>query len=164
MASHQSNRLRIQSPYVKTIQEMKSQEPQSQTKSDSVDVLKNIAQKHGIKKSKQLIESLLKKEVVILAQETALGKDVGELKIFNQYFITNDYDAFKINDGVKDNALLFTLMYLFYKRNWKHQIECLDETKFQNLSYCLQKSYRDNSYHSQVHAADVVQSICLILV
>ena len=66
----------------------------------------------------------------MFAMETAVGKDVGELKMFNSYFATNNYDAFQINDAVKDNLLLFTMMYVFYQFNWKNKIELLDEDKY----------------------------------
>lgn len=126
MSSQHSSMIK-ESNYAKITQDLKAQEAQMLHKNDSIEVLKTIAQKHGIKRSKQLIETLLKKEVVMFAYETAIGKDVGELKIFNQYFTTNDFNAFKINENVKDNALLFTMMYVFYKFDWKTHIECLDE-------------------------------------
>jgi hypothetical protein len=32
----------------------------------------------------------------------------------------------------------------------------IDQSKFMNLAYRLQMSYRNNFYHTHVHAADVV--------
>lgn len=61
------------------------------------------------------------------------------------------------------NLLYFTLMYCFKKFDWKNTIQGLDENKFMNLAFGIQGSYRDNHYHSQIHAADVVQTVCYYL-
>lgn len=50
-------------------------------------------------------------------------------------------------------------MYTHQRLGWQEKIKCVDFAKFQNLAYRLQNSYRNNYYHSQVHAADVVQNL-----
>lgn len=54
-----------------------------------------------------------------LAESIALGNTANttceELKNFNQYFVDPSYDAFLIDTAVKNNALLFTLQYIYHK-------------------------------------------------
>ena len=105
-----------ESPYIKSISEAHhNNTPEVRARNDSVQALKTIAQKHGIKKSRAIIENLMMKEVMNIAQQCALGNtQIGELSNFDKYFCTNNYDAFKINESVKDNLLFFTLMFNFY--------------------------------------------------
>ena len=57
------------------------------------------------------------------------------------------------------NLLYFTLMYTHKKLDWSTKIPQIDIQKYKNLALRLQQSYRKNFYHSQVHAADVVQNL-----
>ena len=82
---------------------------------------------------------------------------------FNEYFQNNDFNVVFVDKAVGGNSLFFTLMYVKNKLNWKDIIPKLDETKYRNLSFLLQKAYRKNPYHNQVHAADIVQNIYFML-
>jgi len=81
----------------------------------------------------------------------------------NQYFFTNNYNAFYINKALEGNVLTFNLLYCYQKFQWKNTIPQLDEQLFKNLAYRLQTSYRDNYYHSSVHAADVVNHLVYVI-
>jgi len=41
---------------------------------------------------------------------------------FNSYFASKDYDAFVIDNALKGNSLLFTLLYVYQKLNWKSNL------------------------------------------
>ena len=82
---------------------------------------------------------------------------------FNNYFCQFSYDAFLIDKSTGGNLLYFTLMYVFNKLDWSSAISSLDTQKFKNLAYRLQMSYRNNYYHSQIHAADVVQNLVYLI-
>jgi len=41
------------------------------------------------------------------------------LRQFSEYFAQPDYDAYKIDEAVDGNSLMFTLMYVAQKNNWK---------------------------------------------
>ena len=53
-------------------------------------------------------------------------------------------------------------MYTYYNLEWL-SIQGLNIEQFKNLAYRLQMSYRNNFYHSQIHAADVVQNLVYII-
>lgn len=115
-------------------------------------------------RNKVLVDNLVKKEVRQLAidivendkTESTTYNNNGALDNFNTYFTLNAFDAFKIDKAVNGNLLYFTLMYNYHQYDWKNVVPGLDSNKFMNLAYCLQGSYRNNFYHSQIHAADVV--------
>ena len=86
-----------------------------------------------------------------------------ELQNFNTYFLDNNYDAFKIDNAVKSNCLLFTMLYCYHKQDWKNVLPEIPEEAFRNLSYKLQTNYRLNFYHNQVHGADVVQMLYAVI-
>ena len=57
-------------------------------------------------------------------------------------------------------------MYCYYKFDWKsisQEGSTMSEGKFKNLAFRLQQSYRNNPYHSQVHAADVTQNLAQMI-
>lgn len=85
--------------------------------------------------------------------------DQGILSNYNEYFFQNAYDAYAVDKAVSGNLLYFNLIYCYNKFDWKNKISSLNEAKFKNFSYKMQLSYRNNFYHSQVHAADVVQNL-----
>jgi hypothetical protein len=80
-----------------------------------------------------------------------------ELKNFNTYFSNPNYDAFLIDNALKGNSLLFTMMYIYYQMGWKAKLPQVNEEAFKNLAYKLQTVYRLNFYHNQIHGADVCQ-------
>ena len=98
-----------------------------------------------------------------VAQECANGtysnSTQPELSNFNEYFGGFNYDAYLVDQSTGGNLLYFTLMYTHQKMGWDTKLACVDVNKFKNLAYRLQMSYRRNHYHSQVHAADVVQNL-----
>jgi len=49
------------------------------------------------------------------------------LKNYNTYFFTNNYNAFDMNNAVEGNLLSFNLLYCYKKYNWKSNIPELDE-------------------------------------
>lgn len=53
-----------------------------------------------------------------------------ELKDFSSYFSQPDYDAFKIDEAVDGNSLMFTVMYFAHKHNWKTLLPQIKEQKF----------------------------------
>jgi len=65
-----------------------------------------------------------------------------ELQNFSQYFTGADYDAFKIDKALKGNSMIFTLLYIYNKLNWKNALPKVSEEKFRNMTYNLQKAYR----------------------
>lgn len=52
---------------------------------------------------------------------------IEEIKTFNDYFLQNSYDSFKIDKANNGNLLYFTMMYVFYKEDWKSSIPKLNE-------------------------------------
>jgi len=89
--------------------------------------------------------------------------DCEQMKDFNAFFGSREYNAHTLNSHVQGNSLYFTLMYLSFKLNWAESIPQLNQEKFKNLAYNIQCSYRDVRYHNQVHGADVVNEISEIL-
>ena len=54
-----------------------------------------------------------------LVFENPVQTNSPEVQDFNNYFLKNDYDAFLIDGALKGNTLLFTLIYIFNKQNFK---------------------------------------------
>jgi len=86
-------------------------------------------------------------KLVQLSSDCASGKkdiksSCEELKVFNDYFIGADYDAFKIDTGVDGNSLNFTLMYIYNRQNWKASLSQINPQRFNNLAFRLQLAYR----------------------
>lgn len=54
-----------------------------------------------------------------MAENIVFGNPVNcdseELKDFNNYFIDKNYDAFLVDDAMKNNSLTFTLLYIYHK-------------------------------------------------
>lgn len=102
-----------------------------------------------------------------LAENIASGNTISnnceQLVRFNDYFIDPNYDAFLIDNAVKNNCLLFTLMYVYHKQNWKQTIANIPFEAYKNLSYKLQTVYRQNFYHNEVHGADVCQMLYYVI-
>lgn len=99
----------------------------------------------------------------LLSFDILQDNGIGSLENFNDKFSSLNYNAFQLNKALQGNLLAFTMQYTYHKFDWKNTLPRLNSKKFQTLSLALQNSYRDVSYHSQVHAADVVQSICYII-
>jgi len=55
---------------------------------------------------------------------------IEEIKTFNDYFLQNSYDSFKIDKANNGNILYFTMMYVFYKEDWKTNVPKLNEAKY----------------------------------
>lgn len=98
-----------------------------------------------------------------LAENIWLGNPISnttsELQDYNNYFVDKNYDAFLIDNALKGNSLMFTMMYIYNRLNWKTTIPQVPDEVFQHLAYKLQSVYRPNYYHNQVHAADVTQML-----
>jgi hypothetical protein len=123
---------------------------------------KTIQKQFGTR-NKGFVESLIMNEQQTLAYECSTGSYTNamepELSKFNEYFFNFAYDAYLIDKPTGGNLLYFTLVYTHNKMEWSTKIPELDIHKFKNLALRLQQSYRKNFYHSQVHAADVVQNL-----
>ena len=85
------------------------------------------------------------------------------LENFNQMVVDPGYDAAIFNFATEGNLLYFTMVYVYHKYDWSDTIPAIDGERFRNLVYGLQNSYKQNFYHNQVHAADVVQSMLCYL-
>lgn len=83
------------------------------------------------------------------------AKQFKDLIGFNDYFKQEAYDAFKMDRATGNNLLSFTLAYIYNKLNWKAEMPLVNEERFLNLAVHMQKAYRNNFYHSHIHAADV---------
>jgi hypothetical protein len=59
--------------------------------------------------------------------------------------------------------LYFTLVYTFNRLGWQGSIPAIDEVKYKKMAFRLQNSYRNNFYHTQIHAADVVQNLVFLI-
>jgi len=127
---------------------------------------KTINSNFGQRNKKQ-IENMVVKKMLKISEQLVKGEvvesDSVELKGYNDYFFTNNYNAFGINKAVDGNILTFNLIYLYQKFDWKNKLPLIDEQVYKNMAYRLQKSYRDNIYHSSVHAADVANHLAFLL-
>lgn len=47
--------------------------------------------------------------------ENPINNNCTELQNFNTYFVNKDYDAFLIDNALKGNSLMFTLLYVYTK-------------------------------------------------
>jgi hypothetical protein len=61
-----------------------------------------------------------------LAENIWLGNPISnttsELQDYNNYFVDKNYDAFLIDNALKGNSLMFTMMYIYNRLNWKTTI------------------------------------------
>ena len=53
--------------------------------------------------------------------------DSVELKNYNSYFFTNNYNAFNMNKAVDGNLLTFNMIYCYQKFDWKNKLPLIDE-------------------------------------
>lgn len=71
-----------------------------------------------------------------LAENLVLGNSISshygceKLQDFKNYFESFSYDAFKIDTATRSNGLLFTMLYVYHKLNWKHMIPNISEEAF----------------------------------
>eukprot|EP00347_Sterkiella_histriomuscorum_P006963 403350769 len=77
---------------------------------------------------------------------------------FESLINSNDFNAFELHSLTKNNSLYFMLQYMFQRFDFQEQL-MIDQNKYQVFSMKLQAAYRDNPYHTAVHAADVVQNV-----
>ena len=75
-------------------------------------------------------------------------------------FKSPNFDIFKLENKVgKENILPVTSTYIFVSFNL---FSIIDYTKFENFIFKVADGYmRENPYHTDLHAADVVQSLLL---
>ena len=114
-------------------------------------------------KNKSQIENMVFKKYNKMAIDCSNGSLVDPksdcMTNFNEYFESNAYNAYSVDKNVNRNSLFFTMMYVYHKLEWAKIIPGLNEQKYMSMSFRLQMSYRENPYHSQIHAGDVVNSI-----
>ena len=96
----------------------------------------------AMQKIAQVSQDLVKGDV------SKMKNPIEEMKSFNEYFLSNSYDSFKVDKASNGNLLFFTMMYAYYKEDWKSNIPRLNENKYKSLMYRLMKSYRKNYYHT----------------
>ena len=72
-----------------------------------------------------------------------------------------DFDIFKFDEICNKRGLFYLSYELFFNYNF---FEIIDEGKFKNFLEEIRLGYpRTNSYHNDIHAADVLQT-CLVLI
>ena len=78
-------------------------------------------------------------------------------------FKSPNFDIFKLENKVgKENILPVTSTYIFVSLNL---FSIIDYTKFENFIFRVANGYiRENPYHTDLHAADVVQSLLLYVI
>ena len=78
-------------------------------------------------------------------------------------FKSPNFDIFKLENKVgKENILPVTSTYIFVSLNL---FSIIDYTRFESFIFCVGNGYnRDNPYHTDLHAADVVQSLLLYVI
>jgi len=74
---------------------------------------------------------------------------------FDTMINSNDFNAFELHNETKKNSLYFMLQYVNQKYNFEGVLK-FDAKKYMKFSKKLQAAYRDNFYHTSIHAADVV--------
>mmetsp|Transcript_7727 Transcript_7727/g.7145 ORF Transcript_7727/g.7145 Transcript_7727/m.7145 type:complete len:86 (+) Transcript_7727:73-330(+) len=78
-----------------------------------------------------------------------------EMLKYDEQINSNNFDAFNLHSLTKKNSLYFMLQYMYQKFNFADQLN-MNSQKFVKFSLRLQQAYRENPYHSSIHAADVV--------
>jgi hypothetical protein len=78
-------------------------------------------------------------------------------------FKSPNFDIFKLENKVgKENILPVTSTYIFVSLNL---FSIIEYTKFESFIFSVANGYkRDNPYHTDLHAADVVQSLLLYVI
>ena len=78
-------------------------------------------------------------------------------------FKSSNFDIFKLEENVgKENILPVTAVYIFVTFNL---FSIIGYTKFEPFIFRVSSGYhRDNPYHTDLHAADVVQSLLLYVI
>jgi len=78
-------------------------------------------------------------------------------------FQSSNFDIFKLQNKVgRDNILPVTATYVFISLNL---FSIIDYTKFEQFIFATANGYhRENPYHSDLHAADIVQTILLYII
>lgn len=91
---------------------------------------KTINSNFGQRNKKQ-IENMVVKKMLKISEQLVKGEvvesDSVDLKGYNDYFFTNNYNAFAINKAVDGNILTFNLIYLYQKFDWKNKLPLVDE-------------------------------------
>lgn len=85
------------------------------------------------------------------------------VKAFDNMINSNHFNAFELHQETKKNSLYFMLQYVNRKFHLEKDLQ-INPLKYQKFSQKLQAAYRDVSYHSSVHAADVIQSVYYFMV
>ena len=78
-----------------------------------------------------------------------------EMLRYDEQINSNNFDAFNLHSLTKKNSLYFMLQYMYQKFNFADQLN-INSQKYVKFSLRLQQAYRENPYHSSIHAADVV--------
>ncbi|MFS8159653.1 MAG: hypothetical protein ACMG6E_05470 [Candidatus Roizmanbacteria bacterium] len=74
---------------------------------------------------------------------------------YDEQINSNNFNCFDLHNQTKKNSLYFMLQYVFQKFNFGEQLS-IDNQKWVKFSMKLQSAYRDNPYHTSIHAADVI--------
>lgn len=78
-----------------------------------------------------------------------------EILKIEQSINSNNFNAFEVHNITKKNSLYFIMQYVFQKFEFNDQLK-INSHKYQTFSIKMQSSYRENPYHTSIHAADVV--------
>ena len=71
------------------------------------------------------------------------------------------FDSFELAEAT-DNRPLSTMAFFLCKRAGLSKALCINEAKLARFLICIEDGYRNNPYHSRVHAADVLRNLHVI--
>jgi hypothetical protein len=121
-----------------------------------------IITKNKIKKNLMIKRNSLNPQIIKFANS---GNIMNMNKINENLldFKSPNFDIFKLENKVgKENILPVTSTYIFVSLNL---FSIIDYTKFENFIFKVANGYiRENPYHTDLHAADVVQSLLLYVI
>lgn len=86
-----------------------------------------------------------------------------EVMMFENSINSNNFNAFELHSVTKKNSLYFMLQYVYQKFSFGESLK-IKANKFQFFSTKLEAAYRDNIYHTAIHAADVLQNVYFYIV
>ena len=134
---------------------------------DIYKMVRRTNKSHTIKKTDKIIKVLIKRNS--LNPELIKIRNGGAIMNMNTInenlldFKNPNFDIFKLENKVgRDNILPVTATYIFVSLNLFTNI---DYPKFESFVYSIANGYnRENPYHTDLHAADVTQSLLIYLI
>ncbi len=88
-------------------------------------------------------------------------ENIAEFTSFLENINSFEFDVFRFDELCKNNCLIYFSYDLFGKYNY---FKYIDEVVFKNFIKKIRDGYsRDNSYHNDIHATDVLQT-CVAIV